>query len=127
MSVEQSTGHGILLTEEAAAQVLSLVASEPDQDLALRIAAVGGGCSGPQYQLMLDDETLESDIVEVVRGVKVITDPMSAPVLAGAVIDFINTPEQQGFAIDNPNVSGCGCDESGCGESSGGCGDGCGC
>ncbi len=113
MSVDQQTATGILLTEAAAKKVQALAASEPDTDLSLRISVAPGGCSGLRYQLALDDETHEGDIEAEHHGVKVVTDKMSAPYLAGATIDFVDTIQQQGFTIDNPNAAGsCACGDS---------------
>ncbi len=112
MSVEQQT-HGITLTEAAARKVQALAASEPEENLHLRIGVAAGGCSGLRYQLTLDDTALDGDVAAECFGVKVVTDRMSAPYLAGATIDFMDTIEQQGFTIDNPNAAGsCACGDS---------------
>lgn len=112
MSVDQQT-EGIQLTEAAAAKVQALAASEPDENLHLRIGVAAGGCSGLRYQLTLDDAQLDGDVVTEAHGVKVVTDRMSAPYLSGAVIDFVDTISQQGFTIDNPNAQGsCACGDS---------------
>lgn len=104
---------GITLTEAAAQKVQALAATEPEENLHLRIAVAAGGCSGLRYQLTLDDTQLEGDIASESYGVKVVTDPMSAPYLAGATIDFMDTIQQQGFTIDNPNAQGsCACGDS---------------
>ena len=72
-----------------------------------------GGCSGLRYQLALDDRELEGDVAREFYGVKVVTDRMSAPYLMGATIDFVDTIEQQGFTIDNPQAQGsCACGDS---------------
>nr|NLI51368.1 iron-sulfur cluster assembly accessory protein [Propionibacterium sp.] len=112
MSVDQTT-QGIVLTEAAAAKVKALAAGEPEENLHLRIGVAAGGCSGLRYQLTLDDTDLEGDVAAEWHGVKVVTDRMSAPYLAGAVIDFMDTIEQQGFTIENPNAAGsCSCGDS---------------
>ena len=65
------------------------------------------------YQLTLDDSELDGDVSAEWHGVKVVTDRMSAPYLAGATIDFVDTISQQGFTIDNPNAGGsCACGDS---------------
>ncbi|WOQ15893.1 iron-sulfur cluster assembly accessory protein [Raineyella sp. W15-4] len=110
---ETLTQQGVILTTEAAAKVKSLLASEGRDDLALRIAVQPGGCSGLRYQLFFDERELEGDIVNSYDGVNVVTDRMSAPYLSGATIDFMDTIEQQGFTIDNPNAqSSCACGDS---------------
>ena len=113
MSTETSTTTGILLTDNAAAKVAALLAQEGRDDLNLRVAVQPGGCSGLKYQLYFDDRNLEGDIVREFGDVKVITDKMSDPYLAGATIDFVDTIENQGFTIDNPNAAGsCACGDS---------------
>ena len=113
MSTETSTTTGILLTDNAAAKVAALLAQEGRDDLNLRVAVQPGGCSGLKYQLYFDDRNLEGDIVREFGDVKVITDKMSDPYLAGATIDFVDTIEKQGFTIDNPNAAGsCACGDS---------------
>ena len=113
MSAETSTTTGILLTDNAAAKVAALLAQEGRDDLNLRVAVQPGGCSGLKYQLYFDDRNLEGDIVREFGDVKVITDKMSDPYLAGATIDFVDTIEKQGFTIDNPNAAGsCACGDS---------------
>jgi len=90
-----------------------LAVQEGRDDLALRVAVQPGGCSGLRYQLFFDERSLEGDEVVDFGGVKVVTDRMSAPYLGGAVIDFVDTIEKQGFTIDNPNATGsCACGDS---------------
>lgn len=104
---------GLVLTPVAAQKVKDLVANEDVDTLALRISVAPGGCSGLRYQLQLDDRELDGDVVSSFHGVSVVTDRMSAPYLAGATIDFVDTIEQQGFTIDNPNATGsCACGDS---------------
>ena len=114
MSVDsQPIADGIVLTEVAANKVNHLLANETEDDLSLRISVAPGGCSGLRYQLALDDRALDGDVVKEYFGVKVVTDRMSAPYLNGATIDFVDTIEQQGFTIDNPNAQGsCACGDS---------------
>lgn len=110
---QTATASGILLTDNAAAKVKSLLEAEGRDDLVLRVAVQPGGCSGLRYQLFFDDRSLDGDVVNEFGGVKVVTDKMSAPYLAGATVDFMDTIEQQGFTIDNPNATGtCACGES---------------
>lgn len=111
--IDQITTDGITLTEVAASKVRQLVESEGVDDLALRISVAPGGCSGLRYQLALDDRDLDGDVAREFFGVSVVTDRMSAPYLMGATIDFVDTIEQQGFTIDNPNAGGsCACGDS---------------
>jgi iron-sulfur cluster assembly accessory protein len=110
---ETSVESGIILTDAAAAKVKSLLEQEGREDLALRVAVQPGGCSGLRYQLFFDERSLDGDVVADFNGVSVVTDRMSAPYLAGATVDFVDTIEKQGFTIDNPNATGsCACGDS---------------
>ncbi len=104
---------GVRLTEAAASKARALMDSEGRDDLKLRLAVQPGGCSGLRYQLFFDERNLDGDVVTEQFGVPVVTDKMSAPYLIGASIDFVDTIEQVGFTIDNPNASGsCACGDS---------------
>jgi len=114
MTISESTGQqSIVLTDTAAAKVKNLLEQEGRTDLALRVAVQPGGCSGLRYQLFFDERNLDGDQVNDFGGVNVVVDKMSVPYLGGAVIDFVDTIEKQGFTIDNPNASGsCACGDS---------------
>jgi iron-sulfur cluster assembly protein len=103
----------ISLTPLAAAKVKELLADEPDGDtLVLRVAIQGGGCSGFQYGLGFDT-VAEGDLELSLEGVPVVVDPFSVPYLRGTTIDFLNTIQESGFKIDNPNATAsCGCGHS---------------
>jgi iron-sulfur cluster assembly accessory protein len=102
----------IALTPVAAAKVRELLAEEGDETLVLRVAIQGGGCSGFQYGLGFDTAA-EGDVQLELEGVPVVVDPFSAPYLRGTTIDFLNTIEESGFKIDNPNATAsCGCGHS---------------
>src|SRR5579864_5164611 len=110
---DQATQQGIVLTDVAATKVSSLLAQEGRDDLRLRVAVQPGGCSGLRYQLYFDERDVDGDVVSQFGTVQVVTDKMSAPYLAGATIDFVDTIEKQGFTIDNPNATGsCACGDS---------------
>ena len=115
-AIDQSTtpvADGVILSEGAASKVKALLDGEGRDDLALRIAVQPGGCSGLRYQLFFDERNLDGDIVSDFDGVSVVVDRMSSPYLNGAVIDFVDTIEKQGFTIDNPNATGsCACGDS---------------
>ncbi len=103
----------INLSGAAAAKVKSLLEQEGRDDLKLRLAVQPGGCSGLRYQLFFDERDLDGDVVTDFGGVAVVVDRMSNPYLNGAVIDFVDTIEKQGFTIDNPNATGsCACGDS---------------
>ena len=104
---------GINVSDAAAGKVRTLLQQEGRDDLQLRIAVQPGGCSGLRYQLFFDERTLDGDVVTDFDGVGVVVDRMSLPYLSGAVIDFVDTIEKQGFTIDNPNAGGsCACGDS---------------
>jgi len=104
---------GINVSDAASSKVRTLLQQEGRDDLALRIAVQPGGCSGLRYQLFFDERTLDGDVVTDFDGVSVVVDRMSSPYLNGAVIDFVDTIEKQGFTIDNPNATGsCACGDS---------------
>ena len=82
------------------------------QGQALRVAVEGGGCSGFQYEIKLDD-VADGDLVLEGNGEKVVVDDVSLPFLAGAVIDFSEELIGARFVIENPNAtSSCGCGTS---------------
>ncbi len=110
--VEHPTDTLITLTPVAAAKIKELLAEETES-VVLRVAIQGGGCSGFQYGLGFDSSAAEGDIELELEGVPVVIDPFSAPYLRGTTIDFLNTIQESGFKIDNPNaVSSCGCGHS---------------
>jgi iron-sulfur cluster assembly accessory protein len=133
MEIKERTETAPLLsvTPAAAEKIQQLMAEETDVSV-LRVAIQGGGCSGFQYGLGFDRAAVEGDHEFEAHGVQVVVDPFSAPYLQGAEIDFVDTIEQSGFAINNPQaVSSCGCghsfqvDEDTPSEAVGGCGSGC--
>ena len=104
---------GINVSDAAASKVRTLLEQEGRDDLQLRIAVQPGGCSGLRYQLFFDERSLDGDVVTDFDGVSVVVDRMSVPYLNGAMIDFVDSIEKQGFTIDNPNATGsCACGDS---------------
>jgi iron-sulfur cluster assembly accessory protein len=102
----------VTLTATAAAKVQALLEQEQDAALGLRVFVAGGGCSGLQYGMTLD-ETQEGDSVLALDGVRVLVDEMSAQYLAGSEIDYVDSLMGAGFTVTNPNaVSTCGCGHS---------------
>ena len=109
----QTATHGVDLTDVAAAKVRTLLEQEGRDDLRLRVAVQPGGCSGLIYQLYFDERVLDGDALRDYDGVEVVVDRMSVPYLNGAMIDFVDSIEKQGFTIDNPNATGsCACGDS---------------
>ena len=112
-TTDATESHGVILTDVAAGKVKSLLEQEGRDDLRLRIGVQPGGCSGLIYQLYFDERLMDNDLVADFDGVEVVVDKMSSPYLTGAVIDFSDTIEKQGFTIDNPNATGsCACGDS---------------
>ena len=112
--METTTQTGMVLTDAAAAKVKELIAREqPEGELALRVAVQPGGCSGLRYALYFDDEIKDTDVRAQFGGVTLVTDKMSAPYLKGASVDYVDTLQQSGFTINNPNAqSSCACGDS---------------
>ena len=108
------TAETIVLSDAAAAKVAELIAQEgAAEELALRVAVRPGGCSGFSYEMFFDSEFAEDDILATQAGVKVVVDPVSAPLLTGATLDYKDGLQGAGFAINNPNASRtCGCGNS---------------
>jgi iron-sulfur cluster insertion protein len=104
----------VVLTPRAVEMVKELRAKEgrPDHH-ALRVAVVGGGCSGFSYQLNFDDTAQEGDLALDYDGVRVVIDPTSAQYLAGTEIDFVSSLHGGGFKFSNPKATHtCGCGSS---------------
>lgn len=114
MSADTQVDPTIHLTPSAADKVRSFLADEEGvEDVALRVAVQAGGCAGFRYALFFDDRVLDGDIEEEQHGIKVRIDKMSSPYLGGAIIDWKESLEASGFAIENPNSGGsCACGES---------------
>jgi iron-sulfur cluster assembly accessory protein len=82
-------------------------------DAGLRIAVIGGGCSGFQYQMTLDKDPQEDDKVFDMDGLKVFVDMKSFLYLNGSTVAYVEGPEESGFTFDNPNANeSCGCGET---------------
>lgn len=105
----------INVTETAAIRIADLLAEENKPDAGLRVFVQGGGCSGFQYGLMIDEGEgdQEADKVFEVNGVRLLVDPISLRYLNGAEVDFVDNNMGGGFTIKNPNAkSTCGCGSS---------------
>jgi iron-sulfur cluster assembly accessory protein len=80
---------------------------------ALRVAVVGGGCSGFSYQLDFDDQAQEGDVVLEYDGVQVRVDPTSLQYVQGLCIDYVSSLHGGGFKFSNPRATHtCGCGSS---------------
>ena len=104
----------VRLSDKAAAMVKETIERENLQGSGLRVAVVGGGCSGFQYSLDLEKEQRAGDFVFEVQGVRCFVDPMSSMYLMGVEIDYVEGQfGQSGFSFKNPNAKHtCGCGSS---------------
>ena len=132
MEIQERTEAVVSLTPAAAAKIQALLEQEADVSV-LRVAIEGGGCSGFQYGLGFDRGAQEGDVEFECEGVTVVVDPFSAPYLKGSTVDYLETIQESGFKIDNPNATAsCGCGHSfqvaegeEPGDAAHGCGSGC--
>jgi iron-sulfur cluster insertion protein len=96
----------------AAAQIAAIVAAQP-RPAALRVAVLAGGCSGLQYKFELDEATQPDDLVVGDGPARVLVDPVSLDLLAGAELDYTDELMGSHFTVRNPNAtSACGCGTS---------------
>jgi iron-sulfur cluster insertion protein len=103
----------ILVTEAAAGKIRDLLAEEGKPESGLRVFVQGGGCSGFQYGLMIEESGGVGDQLFESNGVRLYVDPVSLSYLKGAEVDFVDTITGGGFTIKNPNASStCGCGSS---------------
>jgi len=103
----------INLTPVAVGKVKEILAQQNPLPLGLRVAVVGGGCSGFSYHMAFEGQANGSDNVYEFDGLKVLVDQMSEMYLDGVEIDYMESIEGAGFKFNNPNVrSTCGCGSS---------------
>jgi iron-sulfur cluster insertion protein len=103
----------ITVTEAAAGKIRDLLAEEGKNESGLRVFVQGGGCSGFQYGLMIEESGGVGDQQFESNGVRLFVDPVSISYLRGAEVDFVDTITGGGFTIKNPNAtSTCGCGSS---------------
>lgn len=99
------------VTDRAFARLAEIL-STTGEDKALRVAVEGGGCSGFQYDIKLDDPAADDLVIEK-DGRRVLVDQVSLPFLENAVIDFTDELIGARFVVENPNAkSSCGCGTS---------------
>ncbi|MFQ6026929.1 MAG: HesB/IscA family protein [Dehalococcoidia bacterium] len=105
---------GVKITEKAAEKIKYFAEKDGvTENVGLRVAVKGGGCSGLTYDLNITNEELESDKVVEQHGVKVMVDKKSYIFLVGTVLDFSDGLNGKGFTFDNPNAKkACGCGTS---------------
>ena len=101
------------ITEKASEKLTSLLTRQGRPNGALRLAVIGGGCSGLQYKMDLVDGPANRDIMVRSCSVNVVIDPKSALFVSGSVLDFSDDLQKGGFKVTNPTASAhCSCGES---------------
>lgn len=102
----------LTLSPSAAARVAT-IAEKQGKPAILRLAVEGGGCSGFQYRFGLADAPDAEDIVTETAGVRLVVDPVSLDLVAGCVVDYVESLGGAAFRVENPNATaGCGCGSS---------------
>jgi len=103
----------VRVTASAAKKVGTLLTRQGRPNGVLRVAVVGGGCSGLQYKMDLQDGPANRDILVESAGIKVVVDPKSALYVSGCELDYVEALQGGGFKVNNPNAaSSCSCGES---------------
>jgi iron-sulfur cluster assembly protein len=103
----------VTLTQSAANAVRDIITQKNLQDYALRLFISGGGCSGYQYGLALDNRFRPEDTIIETDGIKLIVDEVSIKYLEGATVDYADDVDASGFKIMVPNpVSACSCGQN---------------
>jgi iron-sulfur cluster assembly accessory protein len=103
----------VKVTDAASGKLRSLLEKQGRAPGALRVAVIGGGCSGLQYKMDLVDGPANRDILVESAGVRVVVDPKSALFVSGSLVDFSDDLQKGGFKVTNPNaVAHCSCGES---------------
>ena len=103
----------VKVTENASKKLNSLLTRQGRPGGALRVAVIGGGCSGLQYKMDLVDGPANRDIMVESQSVRVVVDPKSALFVSGSLLDYSDDLQKGGFKVTNPNaVAHCSCGES---------------
>ena len=107
------TQTALTFTDAAARRAIELISAQPSEQAAVRVYVKSGGCSGYMYGMAIDDRRLEGDQVFEDKGVTMVVDKMSWPLLAGSEVDYVENMMGGGFSVNNPNASSsCGCGSS---------------
>ena len=102
-----------LTLSPAAAQRVATIARKQGKPAILRLSVEGGGCSGFQYKFDLYEAPEAEDSVSETDGVRLVVDPVSLELVAGSVVDFVESLGGAAFRVENPNAAaGCGCGSS---------------
>src|SRR5437867_10914463 len=103
----------IKVTSRAGTKVKNLLVKQGRAEGVLRVAVVGGGCSGLQYKMDLQDGPANRDFLVETGGIKVVVDPKSALYVTGSELDYLDALQDGGFKVKNPNAAtSCSCGES---------------
>ena len=103
----------VKLSDAAAEKVGTLLSRQGRPEGVLRVAVMGGGCSGLQYKMDLQDAPANRDILVESAGIRVVVDPKSALYVTGSELDYQSGLEESGFKVNNPNAATtCSCGES---------------
>lgn len=103
----------VKLSPSAGRKVATLLTKQGRPNGVLRVAVVGGGCSGLQYKMDLQDNPASRDILVESAGVRVVVDPKSALYVTGSELDYVEALQDGGFKVKNPNAAtSCSCGES---------------
>ncbi len=106
------TDAAITLSPSAAARVAAIAARQTKPAI-LRLSVEGGGCSGFQYKFGLADSADSDDVVSETDGVRLVVDPVSLDLVAGCVVDYVESLGGAAFRVENPQATaGCGCGSS---------------
>lgn len=106
----------ITLTPEAVTAIDELLQDRGLEGYGLRVFISGGGCSGYQYGMALENNAMANDTVSEIMGIKLFVDDVSLPFIEGSTVDFVTNEMGTGFKIDNPNplpASSCSCGSGG--------------
>lgn len=103
----------MLLTDIAAEKVRDFMSGQTSEtDIGLRVGVKGGGCSGFQYALAIDEQRSDDEIFET-GGIRILVDPASMKYVDGSTVDYTESFQGSGFEVKNPNVvASCGCGSS---------------
>jgi iron-sulfur cluster assembly protein len=113
LRVSKESTMALELTTKAVEKVKEILSNQDPRPQGLRVAVVGGGCSGFSYQMNFESESNGIDKIYEFEGLKVFVDQASLMYLNGTKIDYLETLEGSGFKFENPNVkTTCGCGSS---------------
>lgn len=112
-AVVDTEGKTLTITSKAAEKIAELLRKNNKVSYGLRIQVITGGCAGKEYKFSFEEQPKEGDEVIVSGDVKVFVDTESGYYLKGSLVDYIETLQESGFRVSNPNASsGCGCGKS---------------